>query len=78
MSQEQDGDQYLLGEDVTSAFAAPVPPRTAVLSIELPLETIAQLEAASTATGQSFAELVDAALRYYLPRQQPGRQATGR
>ena len=64
---EQD---YQLGEDVTEQFATLLQPHTAVLSVELSVDLLTELETVSEATGQSFDQIINSALAAYLPSQQ--------
>jgi hypothetical protein len=64
---EQD---YQLGEDVTEQFAPLVQSHTAVLSVELSVDLLRELETVSEATGHSFDQIISSALSAYLPKQQ--------
>src|SRR4051812_40294927 len=61
------GDEaYALGEDVTALVAGKRKEATAVLSVRLPAEELAEIEAASLSTGKTLSQLVREAVRSYM------------
>jgi hypothetical protein len=61
---------YVLGQDVTEWFAPATVPDSAVLSVELSFETFEHLDALCDAAGQTYREVITAALQAYPPFQE--------
>jgi hypothetical protein len=67
-------DEFVLGEDVTEAARPRGRKESAVLSVRLPIEEIAEVEALSRAANKSMSQLVREALQAYralIERSQP-------
>ena len=72
---EAEEDLYVLGQDVTEWAAPATPPDAAVLCVELSFETFEHLDALCDAAGQTYREVITAALRAYGPFQEQVAQA---
>ena len=59
-------EEYVLGEEVTSAAVATSRQGTAVLSVRLPADEIGAIENISRAAGKTPSQVVREALRAYL------------
>jgi len=59
-------EEYVLGEDVTSQAAAKARKGTMVLSVRLPIDEFAEIDAASREAGKIPSQIVRDAIREYL------------
>jgi hypothetical protein len=61
-----EADEFVLGEEVTQAARGKPRRETAVLSVRLSVEEIAELEALSRASGKSMSQILREALLSYV------------